>query len=105
MIIKIQERQSGKSTSIAKLMNTNKKSACITYTNQSRDIFCNNFHISKKRVFSIRSLINNVHIIHKFDIFYMDEVGLCLKMLIPKLVIGTHTNEVKQDVINNKQTK
>ena len=52
--------------------------------------------ISSDRIFTFYEVMKNkVLVDRKYSVAYIDEIGLCLNSLLPRIKYGTHTNEVK----------
>lgn len=86
-------RQMGKTTYIARLMQTNEKSVCIVPLARMKEIFCSRYGISEKRVFTFQEAIRKKKLIeNRFEEVYFDEVDWCLKSIFSNAKLGTHTN-------------
>ncbi len=95
MIIKIQGRQTGKTTDIIQHLKDDNKAIMIVFSpTHKKDII--NEHKLFKRVFTIYEVMENKVLRGlKYSVAYIDEVGACLNTLIPRIKYGTHTNEEK----------
>lgn len=86
------DRQSGKSTMIAKLMKKYKRSVCIQPSEIQKRYFCKNFDIPKERVFTAGTFHS---LKDKKDKIYIDEIGGFFCFLLGRgFEMATHTNEV-----------
>ncbi len=92
MKIKIQDRQTGKTTDMIEAMKGDKDSIMIVPTNYMRCYVTGIDKRLKGRVFTLQEVANgNIRERH-YSRAYIDEVGCCLDTIIPKIVYGTHTN-------------
>lgn len=91
MKIKIQDRQTGKSYDIAQLMKKDKNAICVQPTHMMKGYFCERFEISKDRVFVISQWLGMKQRFTKSNV-YVDEMGLCWKVLLGEFKYATHTN-------------
>ncbi len=93
MKIDIKNRQTGKTTNIAKMMKANKKSICIVPNMHMKKYLCSNYKLQEDRVFTLFEVTTGCLDGREYDVAFMDEIGICLQTIIPKIVYGTHTNE------------
>lgn len=93
MEIKIQDRQTGKTYDIIKLMKQDKKAVMIVVNAEFKNDLIRKYDFGK-RVFTIREVVHEEVLWgKKYSEAYIDEVGCCLDLLIPRIKYGTHTNE------------
>ncbi len=93
MKIKIQKRQTGKTTDIISRAVQEEDAIVIVMHPQAKSDMLK-VEALKDRVFTMHEVINNKMLVgRKYGNVYIDEVGACLDAIIPHIKYGTHTNE------------
>ena len=85
------QRRSGKSTLIANALKKDKKAIVIVPTEMNKEVFSKIFKIKKERIYTFTNAIRNPSSTFVGKNIYIDEIGMCVSMLIP-FHIATYTN-------------
>lgn len=93
MEIKLQDRQTGKTFDIAQELKRDINTAVVLANLTMKKHFIKLYDFDDKRVFTINEVINGRMRGFRFNKIFIDEVGMCLRQIIPNLKYGTHTNE------------
>ena len=87
MKIKIQNRQTGKTYDIVQRIKAEKDSIMVVPNLQYRDEVCRTYKISKERQVILYGKLSG-----RKGKVYVDELGLCLDLMIPRIEYATHTD-------------
>ena len=92
MKIRIQNRQTGKTTDIIRQI-VHDKGAIMIVPNQHFKKDLEIKHKIEGRVFTLNEVTAGALAGRHYSKVYIDEVGGCLDTIIPKIEYGTHTND------------
>ena len=93
MIIEKMNRQQGKSTKIAELLQENKNSIVLVPNETSKKLFHKRFKINIKRILTVNDMLKQKKVGKKVDLVYMDDVGECMLMIFGRSIdLGMHSD-------------
>ena len=86
------DRQSGKTTMLAKATMEDEDNIMIVPNSRYRAYVLNEHKLKPGQIFTITDVINRKLVGRKIKKIVIDEVGMCLEQMHPKIELGTHTD-------------